>query len=335
MKRKANPTIIGAFVVGAAIIISGAVAIFGGAELFRPRNVYVAYFEESTKGLRVGANVLMNGVRIGYVSEIALLVDEIYYDTLTRVTLEILPDNLILVRDEMPVATGMERETDHATMVNQAGLRAQLEIEAIVTGQLLVNLTMRPETNAIMRGGGDSVHPEIPTIPSSVAQLLANVQSWLSEVRTDFDLSVIGGSLENILSGMDELINSPDVRDSLAGINTLVNAEATQALTADLQRTLQQLRGAVADASSMFKTTESGITALHADILPAIDTLNNALSEAEQALEAAKVQLRGDSVQASQLERTLEEIERAARAINNFFDYIERNPESLLRGKQD
>ena len=334
MKKKANPTIIGAFVIGAVIIVSGAVAIFGGAELLRPRNVYVAYFEESTKGLRVGSNVLMNGVRIGYVSEIALLVDEIYYDTMTRVTLEILPDNFILVRDEMPVATGMERETDHATLVNQAGLRAQLEIEAIVTGQLLVNLTMRPETEAIMRGG-DSIHPEIPTIPSSVAQLLANVQSWLSEVRTDFDLSVIGGSLENILTGLDELINSPDVRDSLAGINTLVNAETTQSLADDLQITMQRLRDTMSDASTMFKTTESEITGMRADILPAIEALNDALGEAEQALEAAKVQLRGDSVQASQLERTLEEIERAARAVNNFFDYIERNPESLLRGKQD
>ena len=334
MKRKANPTIIGAFVVGAVIIISGAVAIFGGAELLRPRNVYVAYFEESTKGLRVGANVLMNGVRIGYVSEIALLVDETDYSTTTRVTLEILPDNLIIVREGIPVAAGMESETDHETLVNEAGLRAQLEIEAIVTGQLLVNLSMRPETEAVMRGG-DSIHPEIPTIPSSVAQLLANVQSWLSEVRTDFDLSVIGSSLENILTGLDELINSADIRDSFSGINTLVNAEATQSLAGDLQMTMQRLRGAIADASSMFRTTESEITALHADMLPAINTLNEALREAEQALEAAKVQLRGDSVQASQLETTLKEIERAARAINNFFDYVERNPESLLRGKQD
>jgi len=334
VKKTANPTIIGAFVIGAVIIISGAVAIFGGAELFRPRNVYVAYFEESTKGLRVGSNVLMNGVRIGYVSEIALLVEETNYDTLTRVTLEILPDNFILVRSGEPVATGMERDTDHETLVSHAGLRAQLEIEAVVTGQLLVNLAMRPDTAAVMRGG-DSIHPEIPTVPSSVAQLLANVQGWLSEVRTDFDLSVIGGSLENILTGMDELVNSPDIRDALSGVNTLLNAEATQTLAADLDSTLAELRSAIGDARTLFRSAQGDLAALRKGILPAVTTLDEALMEAEQALEAAKMQLRGDSVQANQLENTLEEIERAARAINNFFDYVERNPEALLRGKRE
>ncbi len=334
MKRKANPTIIGGFVIGAVILISGAVAIFGGAELFATRNVYVAYFDESTKGLRVGSNVVMNGVRIGYVSEIALLVDQANFDTKTRVTMEILPDNFIPVLDGKPIGEGMETVIDHEQLINEAGLRAQLEIEAIVTGQLLVNLAMRPETAATMRGG-DSPHPEIPTIPSSVAQLLANIQGWLSEVRTDFDLSVIGDSLENILRGVDELINSPDIRESLTGVNNLVNDPAVQNVASELQRTLADLRSAIGDARSMFQTAEGNIGSIKSDLQPALESLGSALNEAESALEAAKLQLRGDSAQANQLVTTLEEIERAARAINNFFDYIERNPESLLRGKQE
>lgn len=334
MSNKANPTMIGGFVVGAVILIAGAAAIFGGAELFAKRNVYVAYFEESTKGLRVGANVVMNGVGIGYVSDIALLVDDSDYSTKTRVTLEILPDRFISLRDGELLGEGMEDEVANERLINEAGLRAQLEIEAIVTGQLLVNLTMRPETAAIMRGG-DSPHPEIPTIPSSVAQLLANVQSWLSEVRTDFDLSVIGSSVENILAGMDELINSPDIRESLSGMSALVNDPATQDMARDLQTTLAELRGAIGDARQMFQSTEGNIASIRADLEPTLASLGDALQEAEGALEAARLQLSGDTAQASQLNSTLEEIERAARTVNDFFDYIERNPESLLRGKQD
>ena len=334
MSNKANPTIIGAFVVGAVILIAGAAAIFGGAELFAKRNVYVTYFEESTKGLRVGANVVMNGVGIGYVSDIALLVDQVDYSTRARVTLEILPNRFIPVLDGDILGEGMEVAVEHEELVHEAGLRAQLEIEAIVTGQLLVNLTLRPDTAIVMRGG-DSPHPEIPTIPSSVAQLLANVQSWLSEVRTDFDLSTIGSSLESILTGMDELINSPDIRESLSGVSTLVNDPAMQDLARDLQTTLADLRGAIGDARQMFQATEGNVASIREDLQPTLENLGNALEEAEGALEAARLQLSGDTAQASQLINTLEEIERAARTVNDFFDYIERNPESLLRGKQD
>ncbi len=332
--KKANPTIIGAFVVGAAVLLSGAVAIFGGTELFVERNVYVAYFQESTKGLRVGSNVMMNGVRIGYVSEIVLLVDETDFDSATRVTLEILPDNLIITREGRVLAAGTAQAVDNDKLINEAGLRAQLEIEAIVTGQLLVNLSMRPETEVVLRGV-DPPHPEIPTIPSSVAQLLANIQGWLSEVRTDFDLSGIGGSLENILTGMDELVNSADIRESLSGVNRFVNSPETQNLATDLQKTLAELRVAIDDASRMFQAAEGEVGSIRADIQPALQRLGSALGEAEEALQAAKLQLRGDSAQANQLITTLEEIERAARAINNFFDFIERNPESLLRGRQE
>ena len=69
MSKKSNPVMIGGFVVGAVVLLATGVALFGGSELFAKRYNYVAYFEEQTKGLRVGSNVILNGVRIGYVSE--------------------------------------------------------------------------------------------------------------------------------------------------------------------------------------------------------------------------------------------------------------------------
>ena len=64
MSKKSNPAVIGAFVVGAVTLLVAGVALFGGGELFKKRFNYVAYFEEQTKGLRVGSNVILNGVRI-------------------------------------------------------------------------------------------------------------------------------------------------------------------------------------------------------------------------------------------------------------------------------
>ena len=58
MSRQANPTAIGAFVVGAVVLAVAAFALFGGAQMFAQKNRYVALFDEPTNGLRVGANVL-------------------------------------------------------------------------------------------------------------------------------------------------------------------------------------------------------------------------------------------------------------------------------------
>ena len=103
MSKHVSPTLIGGFVVGAVAILAIGVALFGGSELLAKRYNYVAYFEEQTKGLRVGSNVVLNGVRIGYVSEIALLIDEAEYATMTRVTLEILPEAYIPLSNGKPV----------------------------------------------------------------------------------------------------------------------------------------------------------------------------------------------------------------------------------------
>lgn len=333
MSKRANPAMIGGFVIGAVVLLAGGAAIFGGAELFAKRNVYVTFFEEETKGLRVGANVLMNGVRIGYVSEIAVLVDESSYGTTTRVMLEILPDTYVRTQDGVPIGEGMSDLIDHETLIHEAGLRAQLDIESFVTGQLLVELDLRPDTDAILRGV-DTEHPEIPTISSDIAQLFANIENWLSKLRSDFDLEEIGARIESLLVGLDELSNSPDVRELISGLNEIVNDQATQELAGSLLATLDELQVAITDASDLFQSMERDIGSLAAETRPALQRLEDALHEAEQALQAAKVQLRGDSSQAYQFEATLVELERAARAIVAFFDYLERNPEALLRGKQ-
>ena len=175
MSKKSNPTMIGGFVVGAIALLATGVALFGGAELFATRFHYVAYFEEQTKGLRVGSNVVLNGVRIGYVSDIALLIDQNEFDTMTRVTMEILPDTFTPIRDNKPVTDHVRDVISHEQLINEAGLRAQLEVESFITGQLLIRLTLRPDTPIDMVGMA-SPYPEIPTIRSNIQEMLARAQ---------------------------------------------------------------------------------------------------------------------------------------------------------------
>ena len=57
MSSKANPTLIGAFVVGAVALAVAAVAILGGGRWLTPSNKFVMYFQGSVAGLQIGAPV--------------------------------------------------------------------------------------------------------------------------------------------------------------------------------------------------------------------------------------------------------------------------------------
>ncbi len=333
MSKKSNPAVIGAFVVGAMSLLALGVALFGGGELFKKRFNYVAYFEEQTKGLRVGSNVILNGVRVGYVSEIALLIDEDRYETLTRVTLEILPDTYIPVRDGAPIAEDLRDVIPHEELINEAGLRAQLEIESFVTGQLLVRLDLRPDT-PISMSGMESDYPEIPTIRSDIQELLARMQRWLANIRDNVDVDALAEGLTNALNGIAALTNSPDLHDSLAGLSEFVNDEDVQNLGTSLRQALDDVGIAASEATALFRNADAEIESVADELQPVLERLGETLLTAENTLNAARLQLRGDSEQVYQLQSTLKEVEGAAAALREFFDYLERNPEALIQGKQ-
>ncbi len=331
MSKKTNPTVIGAFVVGAVVLLVIGVAIFGGAELLAQRQTYVTYFTQDTKGLRVGSNVTMNGVVIGQVAKMALIIEQDTWSSKTEVTIEVFPENYIAMSDGEIVGQGPGAVVSHDELINVGGLRATLAAESFVTGQLLVDMSFRPDTVPVMRGGDDPPYPEIPTTPSRIQELLAKVQTWAADLSEHFDAEQFAKNLQNSVRGIDELANSEDIRETLAGINTLTNRPETQDITATLQGALQQVDGAAADAGALLRNANSK---LDSDIKPAIAKLDAALNEAEQALAAAKVQLSGESVQAYQLGQALREVEGAARSMREFLDYLEHNPEAVLRGKK-
>jgi len=334
MSKRTSPAVIGGFVIGAVVLLAGALALFGGRQYFTETSRYVAYFAEPTDGLRVGANVLLNGVRIGYVSDIDLLFDQVNFDTLTQVTMDILEDSYIITNEGEFSDEVMATAVEHETLVGMAGLRAHLEVESFVTGQLWIVLELSPGSEAVFRGI-DAPYPEIPTTPSNLQEILSRLQDWVTEVQENVDIAELSRRVDSILTGLDELVHSKDLHQSLTGMNRLLNDDATQALTADLGATLDEIRRAAGEAGELFRNAEGDIDALSADMSRIRESLDATLAEAEQTLATARERFRGDSEQVYQLSETLRELERAARSLREFFDYLERNPEALLRGKSD
>ncbi len=327
MSKKANPALIGGFVIGAIALLAGAAMIFGGSQAFKQTNRYVSYFEGSVKGLRVGSNVMFRGVQVGYVTEISLLASLDTLETLVPVVYEIDPEKFKFISDDK-VIDSTAREARNVSVDDwiQVGLRAQLDSESFVTGQLMVELDFQPDTEVVFRNE-TLPYPEIPSIRSGVAQAIEDAQRFFAELQQEVDIAELGRKLNSILDGVDELANSEELRSALASIDAIVSNDSTQALPADLRKAINDLDVAVNSANGL-------INNLDANVVPAARSLAGTLDEAEQFLTEARRNIDGESALAVQLNDTLKDVSDAARSIRVLADYIEQHPEALIRGKK-
>ena len=136
MSKQANKTLIGVFVVVAIVMLVAAVLIFGSGKFFKEKSEYIAYFDGSVKGLRIGAPVVFRGVRIGEVQDIALHYYHQELEFKIPVMITLYPDKII----GMGLETSPQEEDKSWAKLLDDGLRASLEMQSIVTGQLLIAL---------------------------------------------------------------------------------------------------------------------------------------------------------------------------------------------------
>ena len=67
MSKRANPTLIGVFVVGGLVLLAAVILVLGGQSWLSPGNRFVLFFPGAVNGLSIGAPVEFRGVRIGSV----------------------------------------------------------------------------------------------------------------------------------------------------------------------------------------------------------------------------------------------------------------------------
>jgi paraquat-inducible protein B len=212
--KKANPAIIGGFVIGAvALVVIGLLAL-SSTNWFAARNSYVAYFPGSVNGLRVGANVDFRGVTIGQVTQVKVQYDASDQSFSIPVVMEFDLSRIEYVGREARADSEVANLDD---LIN-AGLRAQLQTQSLLTGLLFVNLDFKPDTPVNLTEGAEP-YPEIPTIASGMEQIqqsagdiaaeLPNVLNNLNNVLTSIDneLKASGGNVQEIVADMADIAN--------------------------------------------------------------------------------------------------------------------------------
>lgn len=189
MSKKANKTAIGAFVAGAVVLLIIAIVAFGSGALFKQSDKYILFFDGSVKGLSAGAPVIFRGVKIGTVKDISLIYDAKTQDVLIPVIIDV---ELSRVRG-IPEKVGYP---DYMVLVDQ-GLRARLEIQNFITGQLMLSFDFYPNKPAYLRGIVKG-YPELPALPTSPD---------IFEVMQELPIKEISSDLRSTVAGINKLVN--------------------------------------------------------------------------------------------------------------------------------
>jgi paraquat-inducible protein B len=328
MSKKANPAIIGGFVIGAIILAVVALLAFAGGRLFADTDTLVTYFEGSLRGLRVGANVTFRGVKIGEVTDVSVTTDARTLEFSIPVIITINNDKFVVVGGD-----DVENEDDLQDLIEN-GLRAQLNVQSMVTGLLEIELDFHPGSEAVYRNKLLTDYRELPTVPSTTQQLMARLRK-LAEDFQQVDFQKLMANIADSAEGIDQLVSSPELQQSIAGFERLLNSDDTQALASSLRKTLSNIDATMASARELLDDTDQGLEPVVSELLAALEEVGNAATSAQQTLNSIREDLTGQSNTYFRIANALQEVENAARSFRILTEFLERHPEALIRGKPD
>jgi paraquat-inducible protein B len=260
---------------------------------------YVLHFNESLRGLSVGAPVTFLGLPGGEVTAVGLEIDPATMNLRGRVEIVTYPERLItrLTAKQAATAETIERNMRerHAfvqAMVEKRGMRAQLRSGNLLTGQLYVAFDLFPNApKAKIDWSRDPT--EMPVVPSTVSDIEARLTNIVAKLDK-LPLDAIGDDLRKALASLDQTL-----KDAGKAVNR-IDADVIPGL----KTTLDDLQGTIGVVDRVLKNTDA--------------TLVGKDAPAQQELRDA-----------------LQEITRAARSLRVLADYLERHPESLIRGKTE
>src|ERR1700756_1899606 len=196
------------------------------------------------------------------------------------------------------------------------GMRAQLQVESLLTGLLYIDLDLHKGTqpNFILQPGGP--YQEIPTVPTDLAQLQQHLMETLDRFEK-IDFKGLVNSITDAANSMKSLANSPDLKETI---------ESLKGTVASLNQTMVAARAFINNANSQ-------VGPLVADIRESSDEANKTMKDTRAALVGLQQTLDPSSPLIVHLNQTLDSLTETSQSLGEFTDYLQRNPAALIRGK--
>jgi len=258
---------------------------------------YVLHFRESLRGLAVGAPVTFLGLPAGEVASIGLLFDAAKADLRPRVVITFYPERLIA----------------YASTDQGASLRAQDEDKNkrdLLLKRLIEDRGLRGQLRSanLITGQLYVAFDYFPNAPKVKINL--NPENP--------ELPVVPGPVV-------------DLEAKIASILDKVDKLPLTAIGNDLKKDLESLDQTLQNAKQLLSDVD---VQLVPQLKSDLEGLHRTLAAVERAMNSADTTLLGADAPAQQeLRATLQEFTRAAQSVRVLTDYLERHPESALRGK--
>jgi paraquat-inducible protein B len=343
MSKPANKSMIGAFVVGAVVMAVVAIVLFGSGRFFKTTETWLTFFDGSVKGLNVGSPVVFRGVEVGQVTDIIVGFDATAIDIIIPVIFETDPEKF---RNIGPRVQRSEKEM--VRVLVERGLRAQLQMQSLVTGQLVINLDFLPNTPARLKGidkFGDKLtlqsFLEIPSVPTPLQRLEKTLENISFEDIAD--------DVRRAMDGIAKLVSSDDLHASIGELKeTLIAVKnlsremssKVEPLATSIDQTLVETRAGIGDARHLIGDTRKLITNIDRQTTPLMSKIQKAVESTETALDQADTTLKSieniadeGSELRHEISATLREISAASRSMRVLADFIEQHPDAILRGR--
>jgi paraquat-inducible protein B len=310
---RANPKIVGAFIIGGTLLLLLAVAALVSGKFFTRSTTFVVFFPESVRGLQIGSPVTFRGVPLGQVTGIEAFMTGKDVGIDIEVTFQV---DLDRIHDPSGVVRQLRAmgAAEAAKTLAEQGLRAELQSTSLVTGQLYIDLDFHPDLPPRMVDM-HTRYPQLPTAPTKL-QLLGDKVERLATALADVPVDEIARNLSQALAAVRDLARAPEIRTAIV---------AAGAAGEGLSRTLASVDRLVAEVRTKVDA---------ADVKLVVSDLHTTLDAAQKGLLQIQSTLQGATGAQRELSHTLSEIARAAAAVRTLADYLERNPSALVEGKK-
>ena len=332
MSKKANPTLVGGFALGAIALTVFAVILLGSGSLFRYRPKAVAFFQGNIQGLTIGAPVTLDGVSIGTVTDIKIEV--------TRELVPLIPVYMEFDPERLHFRDAATTDDKNQTLLKAAiarGLHARLGSQSLVTGQLLVDLSLDQSEKARVVGA-DPTTVEIPTSLSDIEKL--------KNVLANIPLDEISTTLLRTLNDIDTVVKSPQIPallTSLADASKSINELAATTrdelppLIANVNQTVKTAGGMLGTANAtlneMHTTFGTANRLLNTDVRGMVDAAQKTAQHADQLLSDTSSLVAQSSAQRYDIDQILRNLSATTRSLRGFTDEIDRRPNAVILGK--
>ncbi|MCM2265788.1 MAG: MlaD family protein [Desulfuromonadales bacterium] len=210
------------------------------------RKNWLLIFEQSVRGLSVGAPVEMHGIKVGEVVSLELKYDVKKQNFLVPVVVAIEPERIRGVAENTFQASVENPDPGLKWLVEQRNLRAQLKTGSMLTGQLLVDLAFQPRAARAKLAYQDG-YPVVPTIGGSLEQIQESVARITSRIEK-IPFEQIGSELHETLKEAKVALKQAG---EFAGKLNNETAPQLKANLDELQKTLVELQGAVGKDSPL------------------------------------------------------------------------------------